>query len=70
MRRSTNIFLKSIVWVGCLLPLADLLRGAATHHLGRNPVNEVLSVTGLSALWLLAITLAITPVRSLSPRFA
>ena len=70
MKRSTLITLKILVWIGCLCPLADLLWGAFTNSLGPDPTAEIANTTGLSALWMLAITLAISPVRQLSPHLA
>ncbi|HEY1767713.1 MAG TPA: protein-methionine-sulfoxide reductase heme-binding subunit MsrQ [Terracidiphilus sp.] len=70
MKRSTLIFFKTLVWIACLCPLADLLWGGATNRLGPDPTAEIANTTGLTALWMLAITLAISPVRRLSPRLA
>lgn len=70
MKRSTLISLKIFVWIACLCPFADLLWGAAHNSLGPDPTAEIASVTGLSALWMLAITLAISPVRKLSVHLA
>jgi methionine sulfoxide reductase heme-binding subunit len=68
MKRSTLILLKTLVWVACLCPLADLLWGAVNNSLGPDPTAEIANVTGLTALWMLAITLAISPVRKLAPQ--
>lgn len=68
MKRSSLILLKSLVWIGCLLPLVSLLYRAASNALGPDPTAELASVTGLTALWLLVSTLAVTPLRALSPR--
>lgn len=70
MKRSTLILLKIFVWIACLCPFADLLWGIAHNSLGPDPTAEIASVTGLSALWMLAITLAISPVRKLSVHLA
>ncbi|HZP06209.1 MAG TPA: protein-methionine-sulfoxide reductase heme-binding subunit MsrQ [Terracidiphilus sp.] len=70
MKRSTLIWLKTFVWIACLCPFADLLWGAVNNSLGPDPTAEIASVTGLSALWMLAITLAISPVRKLSVHLA
>ena len=70
MKRSTLIFLKTIVWIGCLVPFAELAWGAVNNSLGPDPTAEIANTTGLTALWILAITLAISPVRRLSPRLA
>ena len=70
MKRSTLITLKILVWIACLCPFADLLWGAFTNSLGPDPTAEIANTTGLTALWMLAITLAISPVRQLSPHLA
>jgi sulfoxide reductase heme-binding subunit YedZ len=70
MKRPTLILLKTLTWLGCLTPLALLLYRAVNNTLGPDPTAEIASVTGLTALWLLAGTLAISPVRALSPRLS
>jgi methionine sulfoxide reductase heme-binding subunit len=68
MKRSTLIISKTLVWIGCLLPAADLAWCAVNNTLGPDPTSEIASVTGLSALWMLAATLAISPLRALFPQ--
>ncbi|HVZ85310.1 MAG TPA: protein-methionine-sulfoxide reductase heme-binding subunit MsrQ [Terracidiphilus sp.] len=68
MKRSTLLFLKTLVWIACLAPALWLAWGAATNTLGPDPTAEITFTTGLTTLRLLAITLAITPVRRLVPR--
>jgi sulfoxide reductase heme-binding subunit YedZ len=70
MNRSTLIVLKTLVWRGCLLPLGIAIYEAVTNTLGPDPTAELASITGLTALWLLAGGLAISPVRALSPRLS
>jgi sulfoxide reductase heme-binding subunit YedZ len=70
MKRSTLIALKTLAWIACLVPLADLLWGAINNSLGPDPTAEIANTTGLTALWMLAITLAISPVRKLSSHLA
>ncbi|HEV2487847.1 MAG TPA: protein-methionine-sulfoxide reductase heme-binding subunit MsrQ [Terracidiphilus sp.] len=70
MKRSTLIVLKTLVWIGCLAPLATAIYEAVTNTLGPDPTAELASITGLTALWLLAGGLAISPVRALSPRLS
>src|SRR5690348_3826306 len=70
MKRSHILFLKVLVWIGCLLPAASLLQRAATNNLGPDPTAEIASITGLSALWLLVATLCVSPIRALSPRLS
>jgi sulfoxide reductase heme-binding subunit YedZ len=68
MKPSILIPLKILVWLACLWPLSWLIWGAATNHLGADPTATITFVTGLETLWLLTISLAITPLRRLSPR--
>lgn len=70
MKHSHIVLLKSLVWIGCLLPAASLLQRAVTNTLGPDPTAEIASVTGLTALWMLVATLAVSPVRALSPRLS
>ena len=68
MKRSTLILLKTLTWIACLWPLTRLLWGAVTNNLGADPTATISFSTGLTTLNLLTISLAITPVRRLSPR--
>ena len=68
MKRTTLIALKTLVWLACLWPLAWLVWGAVTNNLGPDPTATITFATGLATLRLLIISLAITPVRRLSPR--
>ena len=70
MNHSHIVLIKTLVWIGCLLPFASLINRAVTNTLGPDPTAEIASITGLSALWLLVATLAVSPVRSLSPRLS
>jgi sulfoxide reductase heme-binding subunit YedZ len=70
LKHSRIVLLKTLVWVGCLLPLASLIYRAVTNTLGPDPTAEIASITGLSALWMLTATLAVSPVRALSPRLS
>lgn len=54
---------KPLVFVAALLPLAALVFGAATGGLGANPAEALIHATGLWALRLLCLTLAISPLR-------
>lgn len=58
--------LKAILFGIALLPLARLLALGMTDGLGANPVEFVIRSTGTWALSFLLITLAITPLRSLT----
>jgi sulfoxide reductase heme-binding subunit YedZ len=70
MKSSYLIVLKTLVWIGCLLPLLSLIQRSVSNTLGPDPTAEIASVTGLTALWLLVSTLAVSPVRALSPRLS
>ena len=52
------------------MPLGIAVYEAVTNTLGPDPTAELASITGLTALWLLAGGLAISPVRALSPRLS
>jgi sulfoxide reductase heme-binding subunit YedZ len=68
MNRSTILILKSLTWIACLWPLALLVYGAVTNNLGADPTAKITFTTGYTTLLLLILSLAVTPVRSLSPR--
>ena len=52
--------------LGCALPLAWLVVGAATDGLGPNPAEALIRGTGDWTLRLLCLTLCVTPLRVLS----
>ncbi|MBF0153378.1 MAG: sulfoxide reductase heme-binding subunit YedZ [Magnetococcales bacterium] len=58
--------LKAVLFGLGLLPLIWLIYGALTAALGANPIEYVNRTTGDWALWLLLLTLTITPLRRLS----
>lgn len=62
------LILKILVWIGALIPLAVVAFEAITNTLGPDPAAAIASDTGLTTLWMLAILLAITPVRRLIPQ--
>ena len=68
MKKSTLIALKTLTWIACLWPFAVLAWGAVNNTLGADPTAHIELTTGYTTLMLLTITLAITPVRRLSPR--
>jgi sulfoxide reductase heme-binding subunit YedZ len=70
MKKSTLITLKALTWIACLYPLAILVYGAVTNNLGPDPTGEIEFSTGLAALRLLVLSLAITPLRQLWPRLS
>jgi sulfoxide reductase heme-binding subunit YedZ len=68
MTRPTLILLKTLTWLACLGPFVWLFWGAVTGHLGPDATATITFATGLATLRLLTISLAVTPVRRLSPR--
>jgi sulfoxide reductase heme-binding subunit YedZ len=70
MSKPTLILLKSLTWIACLYPLAILAYGAVTNNLGPDPTGRIEFSTGNTALNLLVISLAITPMRQLVPRLS
>jgi methionine sulfoxide reductase heme-binding subunit len=59
LKRSTLVAMKVLVWLACLAPFLWLVWHAAA---------TITFTTGLTTLRLLAITLAITPIRKLIPK--
>lgn len=71
MKRPVLILLKTLTWIACLCPLAILVRGALVPNgLGPDPTAHIALTTGYTTLMLLTITLAVSPVRRLSPRLS
>ncbi len=70
MTRSTLIVLKTLGWIACLAPFCWLVWGAFTNNLGPDETGAIAFATGRATLRLLAITLAISPLRRLIPRLA
>jgi len=68
MSRRILLLLKTLTWIACLAPAAWLAWGMITNNLGPDPTAELAFFTGLATLRLLAITLAISPLRKLIPR--
>lgn len=58
--------LKVLLWVLALAPGAWLVSGIFTGALGVNPVEKLTHWTGMTALILLFVSLAVTPVRRLT----
>ncbi|MBS0336959.1 MAG: sulfoxide reductase heme-binding subunit YedZ [Proteobacteria bacterium] len=59
-------WIKAGLFAACLAPLARLVYGAFTDRLGANPIETITRSTGWWTLFLLAATLAVTPLRRLS----
>jgi methionine sulfoxide reductase heme-binding subunit len=68
MKRTTLITLKTLTWIACLSPFALLVYEAVTNNLGPDPTSKITLTTGYNALLMLIVSLAITPLRLLSPR--
>jgi methionine sulfoxide reductase heme-binding subunit len=61
-----NQVLKPIVFLACLLPLADLALRAVQGRMGANPIERITHQTGWWTLAFLVGSLSITPLRRLS----
>jgi sulfoxide reductase heme-binding subunit YedZ len=70
MNRSTLITLKTLLWIACLTPFALLVYQAVTNTLGPDPTSTIALTTGYNALLMLILSLAVTPLRLLSPRLS
>jgi sulfoxide reductase heme-binding subunit YedZ len=70
MKRSTLITLKTLTWIACLSPFAMLVYRAVTNTLGPDPTSTIALTTGYNALLMLILSLAITPLRLISPRLS
>lgn len=70
MSRTTLITLKTLTWIACLSPFALLVYQAVTNTLGPDPTSTITLTTGYNALLTLILSLAITPLRLLSPRLS
>lgn len=64
--KSTVRSLKLVLWIAALAPAAWLVRGVMQGELGANPIETLTHTTGMTALVLLLVTLAVSPVRKLS----
>src|SRR2546423_2988829 len=66
MPRRWTILFKVVVWILCLSPVT-LLAWKGTHdQLGANPLSEITLSTGHWTLYLLLITLAVSPLRKIT----
>src|SRR5437588_1767134 len=66
MSRGRIALLKVIVWALCLCPASLLAWKAFRGELGANPLSEITLSTGHWTLYLLLITLAISPLRKIT----
>jgi sulfoxide reductase heme-binding subunit YedZ len=70
MSKTKIVFLKVLVWIACLYPLAVLVYGCVMDTIGPDPTQAITFSTGLAALRLLILSLAITPLRQIWPRLS
>ena len=70
MNRTTLITIKTLTWIVCLSPFALLVYQATTNTLGPDPTSNITLTTGYNALLMLILSLAVTPLRQLSPRLS
>jgi methionine sulfoxide reductase heme-binding subunit len=72
MSKRALIFIKTAVHVLCLLPVVWLfhLYRSGRLALDPDPINFITHFTGDWALWILLVSLAVTPVRRLAPQIA
>jgi sulfoxide reductase heme-binding subunit YedZ len=59
-------FIKLIIFVNSLVPVALLAWDAARKHLGANPLEYVTRTTGMLTLIFLLLSLAVTPLRKIT----
>lgn len=62
--------IKAFVFLAALFPFFGMLYAAKTGNLGADPVQSLTHWTGDWAMWMLIASLAITPLRRLSPKLA
>ena len=65
-QRQRVFFLKIIIHLSALLPLINVYYLAIIDQLGADPVEAIIHFTGISAVNLLLITLAVSPLITLS----
>jgi methionine sulfoxide reductase heme-binding subunit len=70
MNRKTLITLKTLTWIACLSPFALLVYEGVTNTLGPDPTSTIALTTGYNTLLMLILSLAVTPLRLLSPRLS
>jgi len=62
-------YLKPVVFLACLIPLANLSWRGFHSDLGANPIEKITHFTGDWTLTFLLITLSITPLRKLTRQY-
>lgn len=70
MSNGKIVALKIAVWLACLYPVLSLAYHAIFASLGPDPTRTITFTTGLATIRLLVISLAITPLRRVSPRLS
>jgi sulfoxide reductase heme-binding subunit YedZ len=70
MTTRTIRILKPIVFLVCLLPFFGMVWAFYKDQLGADPVQSLTHWTGDWTIWMLIASLAITPIRRLSPKLA
>ncbi|MES2500747.1 MAG: protein-methionine-sulfoxide reductase heme-binding subunit MsrQ [Pseudomonadota bacterium] len=63
MKKQHIIFVKVVIWISALLPIARLFWLGLNDNLGANPIEFVEHSTGTWALVFLLISLSMTPIR-------
>jgi sulfoxide reductase heme-binding subunit YedZ len=66
MNRRNLVWIKTLVWLACLLPLLRLMYLGMTGGLGANPIEFITLSTGIWTLVLVLVTLSISPLRNLT----
>jgi sulfoxide reductase heme-binding subunit YedZ len=66
MSRRWIVLLKIIVWWLCLSPVSVLVWKGTHDELGANPLSEITLTTGHWTLYLLLITLSVSPLRKIT----
>lgn len=64
-RKQTQALLRWGTHIGALLPLLRLYWRYSTNNLGADPIREILFFTGITALVLFVLSLAVTPLNIL-----
>lgn len=59
-------WIRPVAWIGGLVPLALMILAGFTTGLSADPIREVTHRTGWAALLMLMLSLAVTPVRTLT----
>lgn len=70
MNNRRIVILKFLAFPACLIPLGVLVYEGFSNALGPDPIATITHTTGYWTLYFLLISLAVTPVRRLSPRLA